>query len=350
MEPIIYNLPKVEKYIEIADENIYFDEYPSPKLIKYGFNTINEQLDMVALTSNPYYKSGLNFDFERNDKQSMKTKANELLKTKDFNIDFAEFWEILNLFSILSTTQNIHTTKKNIVEDVVNTYQKLTGSKKSYIVGGPKMKPKEKVTLVIHKYSDIDIDENAAIHLIINDLKDLVSIQEKGANMVLQLFSLQTQTSSELLYYLGSLYNEAYLVKPIVTSNLSDSKYIVLLNLKEKNIKLPKLPKIPTDAYLISLGIKSIPNDFLTVIQCMNSQIIPKKYETYNSIKSYLDSKVYEGSTYQDMVKNQNSNTTKWFETFSDVGAENMKKILDQSIQRSNTVCVSYSKIIDILV
>ena len=334
MEPIIYTLGKPDRIIDNSELHFSFEETPSPKLIKYGFNNINETLNLGLITSNSFYKTGLLFDFDRDDKDSFYAKASIHFKNKNFDLTFAEFWEIIALFSLFNTNQTIVTTHGDTIADIIAAYQKIYSNKAKLAVASGKSA--NKATLVIHKFSEIDIDENAVIQLIINDLPHLLDIQVKGASMILQLFGSQTQTTAEIIHYLSTLYDEAYLIKPTVTSDLSDSKYLVLIGLSDKaRLTVPKHAK---DLYLNSIGIVT-PNDLVATIQCFNSIVIPKKYRKYNQIKSYLDTKVYEGITYQEMIRAQNENTDKWLETFTDM--TKMKSLVDDAIKRSSTRCVT---------
>lgn len=342
MEPIIYMLPRIEKNIEINLADINFDHNPNPKLIKFGFNDLNEQFNTSALYSNPHYKNGLDFDFSRIDQNSLKVIGAKTFKIKNFDSNFAELWEVLNLFRLLDSDQKIYTSREEAITEIISSYQKLSGSKNKYSLID--RKKKEKATLVIYRYSDIDIDENAAVQLIVNDLNSLLIVQEKNSNMIIQLFGLQTQISLEIIFFLSSLYNDAYLLKPTISSDLSDGKYLVLIGLK--TIPDIKFPKIPDNTYLSSIGLKNIPNNFVGVIQCINSDTLPRKYKRFFIIKTYLDGKVYEGTTYQELIDNQNANSKKWLDTFSDL--TKMKKLLDNSLKKSESKCNNHEKLTSI--
>ena len=341
MEPIIYALPKTEQLIEPSELNIYFDNHPNPKLIKYGFNNIGNQLDLIALTSIPSYKAGLEFDFEQDGKDSLSGQANALFKTKKFDQTFGEFWEIFTLFGLLDTNQTIYSPKNSdTIKGVVDAYQKITNSKQNINISN---NSKSNAGLVVYKYSDIDIDENAATQFILDALPNLLSVQDLGSNMILQLFNLQTQITAEIIYLLNTLYVEAYVIKPSIVSDLFNTKYLVLINLKNK-FKLV-IPSHPNNVYLSSLGLKNLPNNFETVIQCVNSDVMPKKYKRYNLIKSYLDTKVYEGATYQEMIQAQIINAKKWLSTFDNIS--NLKTILDSALEKTNSRCNTHAQLIN---
>lgn len=342
MDPIIYAFAKPDKPMETSSLKFEFDNKPSPKLIKFGFNNIAEELDLLGLTSNPHYRAGLNFDFEREDEQSFVVRVESTWHVKNFNKTFAEFWEILTMFGLLENDQTISTSHKKEMENILDLYKKMSEGKKKWNIASAKDK---RVTLVVQKYSDADVDENATIQLLIDDLPKLLPIQSQGSSMVLQLFSTQTRTTAEIIYYLASYYNEAYLVKPTVISDLSDSKYLVLIGLNA----VPKfaIPKHPKNVYLHTIGLKELPENYGTMIQCFNSEVMPKKYQKYYQIKSYLDTKVYEGATYQDLINKQNQNTEKWISIFGDLS--NIKSVIDAAVQKSSDRCSVYKKLANIL-
>lgn len=354
MEPIIYSFPKINQDIKINESKIEFDDYPSPKLIKYGFNYINETLDMVALTSNSHYKAGLNFDFDRTDQLSMKSQASKFLKVKNFDLNFAELWEICVLFKIFqrdyednkSKEEIVYCTKNINIDDIIQTYQSLSKTNKKFTaINNLDSKLKNKLSVCICKFSDSDLDENAMVHLLVSNLKMLLECQKQNAIFIIQISSLQTKISVDIIYYLSSLYNESYLMKPSVTSDMSDNKYLILIGLN----KSPEfnLSKIPSNKYPISIGIDYLPNDFTRIIQCINSEVIPRKYNKYNQIMSYLESKIYEGATYQDMIKSQDKNTERWFEIYTNI--PNASDKLDYLLKKSDKSCPTYAEFINII-
>ncbi len=341
MEPLIYALPHQpqtsgsREFIKSSNLTVHFDDYPSPKLIKYGFNNIGNQLNMVTLTSVPSYKAGLEFDFDQIGENSFVESAQKNFSIKKFDQTFAEFWEILTLFNLLDHDQTIYSPQyTSTVQDIVDTYQKITKNKFNIKVSG-KTDSKTSFNLVIYKYSNVDIDENAAVQFIINVLPNLLTVQSEGSNMILQFFNMQTQITAEIIYLLSNLYTDAYLIKPSIVSDLFDTKYIVLTNLKNKFDLI--IPKHPDNVYLSSLGLSNMADIFDTTIQCMNSDVVPKKFKRYNLIKSYLDTKVYEGATYQEMIESQRSNAKKWLETFSNL--DNLNNLLDSSLKKTGTKC-----------
>lgn len=341
MDPIIYILPKIDT---LPPLNITHSDQPNPKLLKYGFNSITENLDIETITTVPQYKSGLGFDFESEDIPGAKVKLSKLFNV-NVDLNFAEFWEIIYLFKLLDTNQTIYTNYPKVVKDNIKAYKHLSDKSHKYDVEDKI--GKSKYSLIMYKYSDsnVDIDENVGIQLLADNLADLLNAQAKDGTMVLQLHGLQTQVNAELIYYLSSLYVDAYLMKPNVTSDLSNSVYIILVGLKQP-VKSPPFNK-SKKPYLSSIGLGHVPVETDNVIQCINSTVIPLRYNTYNKIKSYLRTKVYEGSTYQNMISTQYTNVDKWINMYGDIGKAD--GVLDAALKKSGNKCVAYDKLSSLL-
>uniref|UniRef100_A0A6G6AC57 Divergent methyltransferase n=1 Tax=Borely moumouvirus TaxID=2712067 RepID=A0A6G6AC57_9VIRU len=341
MNPVIFMLP-TNDLVDIKESELVYDTQPSPKLIKYGFNNINEELDILSLTSNPYYRAGLNFDFERNDDNSIVSIASKFFNYGEFNKKYAELWEIINNFELLDNSNNIATSHPEIVTNISVNYNKLRNKDNKHQIFG--LDTNKKCNLVIDRFSDVDVEENAVVQYIINHLSNLLNIQQVGSNMVIQMFSIQTQTSAEFIYYLSSLYNQAYLMRPMISSDFSDEKYLVLIGLKQTPIFPDFLNS--EDTYILSFGL-NVPGDIMSIIQCINSYIMPKKYIQYNKIKQYLDTKVYEGATYQDMINSQNKDVQDWMNTYTDLS--NINTMLDKNIEFTSKNCLLESGLSDLL-
>lgn len=322
METIIFQIPQSKH--KLKEITITYDSIKPSKLIKYGFNHEVDNLNLVELTLDSHYTAGLNFNFERKPVYP------------DFSLTHAEFWEILVTFDLMAPNQSIRTSHPDVIEDLIKTYGELVTKLTKVTVNKSK-----KSNLVLHKYSDVELEEVTALQLILSDLPDILSSQSKGSTMVMQLFSLQTNPMVEFVYYLSTHYETVYLFRPNVTSNLSCGSYLICTNLLD-TISLPKV-EIPQDMYVSSLSLQISP-EFTTCIQCFNSEIIPQKIVTYNKIKAYLDSKVYEGATYQEMVMAQDENVSKWNVKYVDK-LKDLPKTLTSGLERTQKKCDFTSKL-----
>src|ERR1700733_14876259 len=306
MEPLIYSFSNSSKPVNLDEKKIRFDNFPSPELIKYGFNDTIYNLDMNAIYENEYYKVGLEFDFDRKDSESIAKQGEKKFGKSIINKNFCAIWEIFNLFGLL---------KEIKIEDISTSKQ---------------------ADIMFKNISSINLDENAYIQLILDELPKIVSSQKIGSNMILQIFNCMTNPFIELIYYLTSFYTESYIIKPITSSMLSDEKYLVLLG-SISDIKLDKIKK-NKNKYLATLGL-SIPNNISSIIQCMNADLMYKKSILYWKIKKYLDNHIYEGPTYQDFINDQNKNSTIWLDIFDSTVSDKFTVLLDNILQESTKKC-----------
>lgn len=338
MDINIYLLHQPNQPIILEKSNITYDKYPVPKLIKYGFTDITDKIDIVSLTIVPQYVAGLELNFSNIEKKSLGIFSDINI----FDNTFTELWEILLLFNLLNSDQDIYIsdTYHQSMNNIIDFYQKISKQKNKYNINN---KLNKQATLVINKISDIEIDENAYLHIILNDLHNLLKIQNKGSNMILQLFCFESSIMIELIYFLSSLYNETYIIKPMSTSYFTDIKYLVLIGYKENNNNLSIL-KHDDKTYISSLGLKNIPDILKKTIQCINSTTKPKKNLIYSKIKQFIDSKIYVGSNYDEMLYHQNSNLITWVKTFSDL--KNISELLDKLIKKSVDECNIFTNLV----
>lgn len=335
----LYTSHEDSKKLDVPPINIKkisLSRVPSPKLIKYGFNKTTDNFDLIDLMKNNHYRVGLSFDFCRTDVESACSLGKKTFNVTNIDNNFFIFWEILSLFGMFFPKQTVLTNIKNTITNVTSVYSKM--NEKIDVTIAEVLPPKEKATLVVNKYSDIDLEEDAIVHLILTDLVKIIPTQvAPGSSMILQIFSCQTAVMTELIFFLSSLYNESYIVKPLVSSDLSNEKYLVLCDMK-KNVKMFELPKtFSADTYISSLNV-TLPIEFVTIIQCINSDLIPKKYSTYTTIKSYLASKAYGGALYQEMFQSQNKRVAAWIAMFTDFS--NLENLLKSALDRTDERCI----------
>lgn len=341
MELLVYEFPQTHTSITKSNIQIEFETSPVPKLMKYGFNNMIDYPELNSITNDDHYKAGLNFDFERKDSESINSKGSSMFGNKIFNQTLCEFWEIMILFELFGC-KSIQTSHPDDMINVVSVYNSKIDSTKKITV-----KPYNKSTsdLFFHKFSDTDIDETILTNMLMEDLDKLCQNQTTGSNCVIQLFGCQSQIMIELIYYMISNYEEAYIYKPLIVPDLFDCKYLVMLNLKKKFEKFDT--KKSNDHYFSKLfnDTIKIPTELSNVIQCMNSQILPKKFLSYGIIKKYLDTKVFEGATYRELIDKQNNNTDKWINMFF-TNVSKAQDILKKSMEITEKSC-NFSKQID---
>lgn len=341
MKSVVYALPRIEP-IDLAMVKPLFTSQAPPRLIKYGFNNIGNQLDLLALTSNPFYKSGLQFDLTRTDPSSFSNQV-----SKQFHIDnaklitpaFTELWEIMALFDLFKTLTTSVTYSQHAAVTlnlIANTYLAMTKAKgkSTHTITDSN---KGGSQLAVCWYANIDIEEGARVLKLGLELASALEQLATGGSLIIQLFNLHTQPTAEIITLLASCFDNAFIVRPSTVSDLSSCKYLVLQGLIAPVQGLPALAT--SDLYLQSLGL-TVPLPISTSIQCINSFLVPYAYSRYNIIKAYLDLKVYEGATYQEFIQAQNANTIDWLTTFADPAAAS--QTLDAHIKATDEACSQF--------
>lgn len=318
---LIYELISQNEKIDI---DVNFDTSPNPKLLKYGYTSSVDLLNTNFLAIDKHYKIVLNFDLDRDDKDSLNFQAEKFFNIK-LEKDFYEFWEIIVLFKLLQSNQVIDTNNNPVMMQIITVLNNIFKNKHNLKLN------KGDNSLIFVKYSDIDLDENIISQLLCKNLPDLLNNLIVNGNLIIQIFDIQTTIMLQIINYLCSLFKEIYIYKPFITSEISSAKYLVLLGYKTKTTII--IPKRETE-YITSIYNQSINNVISAKIVSINSFLYPLKIYTLATIKKYLDTKVLEGATYNSYLNRQNINVTKWLEYFTNLN--NIDEIFKYSLESTN--------------
>lgn len=311
--PKLFSIPFDNKDIDIEPE---FSTFPPPKLVRYGFNH-EGRLNITNIIKNPYYKNGLPINFERTDEYSPKKILEEKINIKDSDLHVLTIIELEKVFSIDLTGNNIYSEDNTAISKIT----------------------KKKNNNIYFRYADIPIDENGCIHIIYNNLNNLFKTINIGGNMIIQLFSCETDVMAQLIQFFISKFTKSYFYVPMLTSSMFEEKYLVLLDCKNNSVK--ELKKLSDSEYLFGIGIKTSDAVF-SKIQSVNSVLLPEKICVYGRIKKYLDSELLEGATYTHMLQLQNNNLINWIKMFIDQSSEGIFNELSKEEYHIDTETVYY--------
>lgn len=81
---------------------------------------------------------------------------------------------------------------------------------------------------------DFDEQENNSLELILGQVCFGVLMQKYGGNFVLKIFDVHSSFMIDILYFLSSLYNKTYIIKPNTSRYGNSERYIVCKNFKLK--------------------------------------------------------------------------------------------------------------------
>lgn len=326
---IIYQLPNVA---ETSLSEVVYCDRPAPYLVKFGYNSVNQKLDILALTANHNYRSALRFNIHRDDDQSIRT----LLGLPHASSALFELWEIFSTFQLLTDKTQIYAPGLEHIDDMISMY-----GKQFNLSGLSVSKKSDTSNLHILFFSPINIDENSATQLAVNELSKNIKKYKKNSTLIVQLFGMQSPVTAQLITYLSSHYSNSYIIKPHVTEYILDYQYLVLIGLKDT---FTDTIDTNPDQHLISLGI-DVPNEIDTIITCYQSQVIPLRYCQYFKIYNFLQFKVYDGALYQDYLAVQNNFIQKWISTYTSL--ELSKTLLDMAVNTTSDTCVPFSQVQD---
>lgn len=243
------------------------------KLFKYGQSTLNPAREYISITEAPEYADKLPFHPE-----TFLPQIENKLAVKNIDRKFLELYEISTIFHLGAFRSNDKQIPKlnALTTDKTDTY--------------------------VHWFSNKDIDEVALVPEILNNLHH---IKSRG-NAVFQMTGSQTKPMAQLIYYLASLCETAYIYRPSIISDIYDIKYIVLKDIKT-------VPKHSVSGPIDSLGI-AIPIPIDNVIQCMNLTLMRRKIHMYEEIKEYLKTAI--GSHKPQLLELQERNAQLWLDKF----------------------------------
>lgn len=336
MDSLIYQLPTTQD--TIAPEKIIasVDYAPSPRLLKYGYNHSLSKINMREIYDNPHHYVGLSVDYQSKESDNINTVAKKIFGKINVTEELCCLWEIVVLLEIFNNVETILTNRKETMEIIAQIYSKLKNKKIEVFDFNETIK--DDVQLVIYLIDDVD--ESVSISMLLNALPKLLSVQQKGAQMIFPLANCQTQLCVELLYYLTSIYNTAYLTKLMVSNTLSASRFVVLQDKKDSNKKIPEFNYPKKDYHLITLGLSHFVTDnFVNTIQCCNSAIDFNILRALYEIKKYISEKVFEGASYQVMLTGQREMAKKWLEIVIDGPSDKTKEYRNKIVEKCMQPC-----------
>jgi hypothetical protein len=186
--------------------------------------------------------------------------------------------------------------------------------------------------------------EMESYHLIMEELILGLSGQKKGGNMIIKFFEFYTTVSIKYLCILMDLYENVFVVKPLMSKGHETEVYVIGLNYKgNKDIvgilegMIKKYENYVNDIFLEYY----IPLELEKYMIYMNVKLGNQQYLRISNIMSYINSGNYYGDQYHDYRNKQIEAHDKWLPLFfpltskdlkmtEEIVKKEMKKILEE--------------------
>lgn len=322
--------------------NPVYDTNPAPALIKYGFNFLATNYAVPEVTQDPNHLTALRYDLTNHDTDNFAhaivTKAALTAKfMPKLTFQVLTLWEIFWLFQLWQqkAISAADTSASTDIATVYEIYHKIYPDASSKPEISTKVKSSSASIHLIMPSPKVDIDENAYVLFLIEALTTIVELAASDSALILQVFGIQTAITVEILAVIASFYKTSYIYRPVAAYDLTTDKYFVALGFKSAASKPDASAlKAITDKIkqenlnLTSVGI-TISAQIHQQIQRLNGYLIPEQYAQFMRIKKYLQSGIFTGAIYQELVTAQQDRAKNWAAIFM---GGNPTKVLDQAL------------------
>jgi len=301
----------------------YSKNIPKP-LLKYGL-TVLLQFSFAELEKNDYYLDGLNFVIPPLKSEILSEDINSLAEIfgKNFNNSSIELWEICYLFLNVNEIKKIYANQPENLKPILLKHH----LEKKVLV---KNKWGETYDVFIYQLEENRTEYDLCLFFLQN-IRKFLENQKKGSSMILQLSTISLELTVHLLDILTHFYESTYVYKPMITSPIAESQYLVLINLlDEKYTEKLKSLRMHGSEFVCAL-IRKIPEQFSHRLQIFLSFGLSRKFRFYHHVKLYLQENNFTGYQRHAMIQQQKKNMEDWIDYF--VGENDGK--LDRLIKDS---------------
>jgi hypothetical protein len=393
--PSVYELPKSKERIQTKKPDIVLSiniDYPK---FSFGFQHFvhakKERLDIMSrfekkkkvyLVVNQYNEQI--DDYETDIESMAKVYFDTDPRPNIVNNKFYGLWEVLNMLDVVSTNgsfSSIHMmddgamaqavllyrskyAKKDAKKDSYSIYEKNNNDNnfsgfntdllKYYKKESPQrlhinLKPKKANLVTISlgdKWKYKNMKEQDSTKLFIKQLYSALELVQNNGSIICRMFETFTISINKLIYALNEIFTHVYIVKPLATDAMIDDKYVICKGYNENKNKLSNTLKSiiekfsnKSNRYLVNVYTEFvIPNDYLSVLRKLNTDISNRQLINVNKTLTYIESENYYGDTYQDYRSDQIKASNKWIEKFfpSNTELNKIRKEVDEIIKTNN--------------
>ena len=142
---------------------------------------------------------------------------------------------------------------------------------------------------------DFNSQEGASIKLIFAQICYAIAMQKKGGTFILKLFDIFLENTVHLIYYLSSMYEKVYIVKPNTSRAANSEKYLVCKNFKlndsvnEIEKLLTNFQHLNSNRYISKFIKDELPLLFINKIEEINAICGQQQLENILSTLSLIE-------------------------------------------------------------
>ena len=156
------------------------------------------------------------------------------------------------------------------------------------------------------------LDTNKYMFNMLLTLQIILRQQAVNGSTIIQIDTILNKILIDIIYILSSLYEKVYIIKPIVSNIMSNTRYLICSNLKKKvstlNVQLEKMTESIMEkrdiGNLFSILKNSIPIYFINRIEDMNVYITHQQLDAYDNIINLSKSELNDSKL--EIIKRQN--------------------------------------------
>lgn len=206
-------------------------------------------------------------------------------------------------------------------------------------------------------WNDENIQEQESAYLVFASIVAAVHMQKKGGAFVLRMYEMFTDLSLKFIAILKYFYQNVYVIKPLMSLDLSSERFIVCTGFKFEG----KSIKNVLDSLMSALSSveytndsRSADTDFLVdvypsititselkyQITSINTSILNEQYKVINKTVAFIDGSNYHGDSYRQYRERQIRLSDHWITSFF---PDTTKK--DEAVERAHDLLTQSEKI-----
>ena len=320
--------------------DIYYSRFPSPQIIKYGYNNFIQlsKTRLYDLLNQEKYKDR-NFylvtsPFEVNfinktlnsEIKDIEEYSKEFFKNKNFSkhIEFYKIWEIMFLFPNLQKNKLKCSIKSDIndCKDCIEIFREKYFKKQTSNISIKQMLDQSNLVIVSYdnKYNKKH-EEIEYLGDLIKNVNSSLKILAKDGCLVIKIYECFTIVTVKILFILSSIFKKFHIFKPYISRDFESEKYAIFEGYQDKKTNLNDLEKYSektNNVTFLTDFLEDLEIDLEFEEKIINSSLVlyNKFYASIHKMINYINSNNYYSLEYNKFLEEQKKASEFWKDTF----------------------------------